>query len=263
MEIPRSYVEAYSRSLNLVSKKGVAALADALSRIDYRRDVASVRGDVVAVMQRCCGASSVLAAAMASEFYDGLRERFGVDDGFKAVADPCRDPAATEGAVRAFVQDLVDGKPKERFQAKCLDRLDYETRLAANRCVERNARRDPRRPRYARVPTGAETCRLCIMLASRGFVYRSAELASHSHANCDCRVVPSWDKDTPAVEGYDPDYYIRIWTRLSNAEVIHRDFYSLTPSEVRTECEVINRAISKAWNNYKSLGEGSEDYQKP
>ena len=206
MRIPRRYIEAYSSSLNEISERGRAAITDALAEIDLSGDVADVRALVTAIMQTHCGASSTVAARLAADFYDGLRARFGIEDGFRAEVDGDYEPEATEGAVRAFAQDLVEGKP-DSFIAKCADRLDREVRLSANQCVEHNARRDPKKPRWARVPTGPETCRFCVMLASRGFVYHSEELASHAHANCDCRVVPSWDKAKAAVEGYDPDYY--------------------------------------------------------
>jgi hypothetical protein len=183
---------------------------DALSQIDYTADVASIREAVIAIMQPACGASSTLAAMIAADFYDGLRARFGIADGFMAEVDAQREPEATEGAVRAFTQDLVDGKPVEQFVGKCADRIDYETRLAANECIEFNAKNDPKKPRWARIPTGAETCQFCIMLASRGFVYHSEETASHAHAHCDCRITPSWDK-SPKAQGYDPDAYYDEW----------------------------------------------------
>ena len=210
MQIPRSYVENYSKALNVVSDRARAQLVDALSHIDYSADVAIIREAVIAIMQPACGASSTMAARLAADFYDGLRARFGLDDGFTAEVDSLREPEATEGAVRAFAQDLVDGKPVEQFVGKCADRIDYETRRAANECVAANAKRDPRKPRWARIPTGAETCKFCIMLASRGFVYHSEETASHAHSSCDCRVVPSWDK-SPAAQGYDPDKYYDMW----------------------------------------------------
>lgn len=211
MRIPRSYIENYSKALNVVSERARASLVDALSRIDYSADVAAIRDAVIAIMQPACGASSTMAARLAAEFYDGLRARFDVDDGFAAEVDSQRVPEATDGAVRAFAQDLVDDKPVEQFIGKCADRIDYETRLAANKCIEFNAKNDLKKPRWARVPTGAETCQFCIMLASRGFVYHSEETASHAHAHCDCRVVPSWDKKNPAVQGYDPDEYYDMW----------------------------------------------------
>ena len=208
MRIPRSYVEAYSRSLNAISDRARRELESRLSEIDWSLGVAEVRGRVAAIMEMCCGASATMAARLAADFYDGLRAEFGIEDGYRAEVNPRRDPEATEGAVRAFVQDIVDGKPVEAFVSKCSDRVDREARLAANRCVEHNARRDPKKPRWARVPTGPETCEFCIMLASRGFKYHGKEVASHAHANCDCRVIPSWDKTEAEVEGYDPDYYL-------------------------------------------------------
>ena len=217
MKIPRSYLENYSRALNVVSDRARTQLVDALERIDYTADVASIREAVIAIMQPACGASSTMAARIAADFYDGLRARFGIADGFMAEVDSLREPDATDGAIRAFAQALVDGKPHEQFIGKCVDRIDYETRRAANECMAYNARRDPKKPRWARIPTGAETCKFCIMLASRGFVYHSEETASHAHAHCDCRVVPSWDK-SPTAQGYDPDAYYKQWREMQSAE---------------------------------------------
>lgn len=218
MRIPRSYVEAYSRSLNAISDRARRELESRLSEIDWSLGVAEVRDRVAAIMEMCCGASATMAARLAAEFYDGLRAEFGIEDGYRAAVEPCREPEATEGAVRAFAQDIVDGRPVEQFVGKCSDRLDREVRLAANKCVEHNARRDPKKPRWARVPTGSETCVFCIMLASRGFVYHGEDVASHAHANCDCRVVPSWDKAKAAVEGYDPNECLRAWEKLQEID---------------------------------------------
>lgn len=206
MQIPRSYIDNYSKALNVVSEQARVKLVDALSKIDYTADIADIRNAVIAIMQPACGASTQVAARLAAEFYDGLRARFGIDDDYVAEVDSQRVPEATSGAVRAFVQDIVDGKPLESFINLCGERIDYETRRAANECVAYNAKRDPRRPKWARIPAGAETCQFCIMLASRGFTYQSEEVASHAHANCDCRIVPSWDK-SPEVQGYDPKLY--------------------------------------------------------
>ena len=217
MQIPRSYIENYSDALNVVSDKARAALVDALSQIDYSADVAEVRNAVIAIMQPACGASSTLAARLAAEFYDGLRARFGIDDGFMAEVDSLREPDATDGAVRAFAQDLVDGKPVEQFIGKCAGRIDYETRRAANMCMAYNVKRDPRKPKWARVPMGAETCPWCLMLASRGFAYHSEAAADHNHSGCDCKVVPSWDK-SPEVQGYDEREYYDRWQDAIDAE---------------------------------------------
>ena len=49
-----------------------------------------------------------------------------------------------------------------------------------------------------------------MMLASRGFVYRSAASAgelNHYHAHCRCRIVPGFND--ASVEGYDPQEWYR------------------------------------------------------
>ena len=210
--IPRSVIERYSRQLNAICDANVDALADALTHIDWTADVATIREQLVAMMQTWCSVSSEQTATLAKVFYDGLRsDLFDVTDGFEADVVTSYEPEATEGAVRAFVQDLVDGKQPKSVIDKCLDRLDYESRKSANKCDEHNVRIDPKKPKWARVPTGFETCEFCIMLASRDFVYGNEDLASHTHAHCDCRVVPSWDKKKASVEGYDPDLYYDMW----------------------------------------------------
>ena len=66
--------------------------------------------------------------------------------------------------------------------------------------------------RYARVPSGGETCPFCMMLASRGAVYHSEATAGgdgHYHAHCRCRIVPVFGDQQ--IEGYDPSEWYRKW----------------------------------------------------
>ena len=83
--------------------------------------------------------------------------------------------------------------------------------------VLRNARRDRGDGvRFARVPTGAETCSFCFMLATRGAVYWTRATAgemSKFHHRCDCKIVPGFksDKHAELVEGWRPkDAYDRL-----------------------------------------------------
>lgn len=217
-EIPRSCVDGFTRAINRVSESARKGLADALAAIDMSQDVATVREQVIAAMQVWCGGATDQAALLAAAFYDGLRElELGAPMG--AVASSGRNPDATDGAVRAFAEKLVDGKPDE-FVTLCLERLDYETKVAANEAVLINGHRDSRRPRYARVPDGAETCDFCLMLASRGFVYESEAAASHAHSGCDCRTVPSWG--ARGVEGYDPKAIYGRWQDAIDAKAKER-----------------------------------------
>lgn len=212
--IPRAYVDRFTAAINALSAKARKGLSDALARIDMSQDVATVREQVIAAMQVWCGGATDQVAVLAAEFYDGLRE-LELGERMGALALSGRVPEATEESVRAFAQKLVDGKP-EQFVALCLDRLDYECKVAAAQTVLDNARRDRVKPRFARVPTGAETCDFCLMLASRGFVYRNEAAASHAHAGCDCRTVPSWRAHE--VEGYDTAELARRWQDAVDAK---------------------------------------------
>ena len=63
--------------------------------------------------------------------------------------------------------------------------------------------------RFARVPSGDESCSYCLMLASRGFAYTSENSAGRaSHTGCDCLVMPGFAETV--VEDYDPDDCYRL-----------------------------------------------------
>lgn len=214
MAIRRSWIDRFTRGINAISEDSRKRLAEALARIDYTQDVAVVREQAIAIMQAFCGRATDTVAMLSAEFYDGLRE-YELGQRMDAVAESGREPEATDGAVRAFARKLVDGDAGT-FVDMCLSRLDYEVKVAASRTCLANAARDTRKPMFARVPAGGETCQFCLMLASRGFAYHNEAAASHAHANCDCRVVPSWTAH--AVEGYDPDALKAEWEASVQAE---------------------------------------------
>lgn len=207
--LPRAVIDAYTESLNMLSSAARDTVAAMLEQVEYS-DIADLREQVIEIMEAVCGASSDLASARAAEFYDEARA-VQAGEAIGAVAASGREPSATAGAVRALVQRVVDGKPWESFVSGLQDRADYEVKRAANRCVIENADRDPAGPRWARVPTGSETCGFCIMLASRGYDYMREESADHAHPNCDCRVVPQFGGGS--IEGYDPSYYEGLYRR--------------------------------------------------
>ena len=216
--MPRAYIDGMTKAVNQLSAAGKEQLAAQLATIDMSLPVEEVREQVIAIMQAMCGGYTDMAAMLAAEMYDGLRE-WELGERMGAVAESGRVPAATDGAVRAFAQKLVDDLP-EQFVMLCLERLDYEIKRASAETVLINGRRDQHRPHYARVPSGAETCDFCLMLASRGFVYKSLAAASHFHSGCDCRVVPSWR--AYKVEGYDPTKIFDQWQAAVDAKAEER-----------------------------------------
>lgn len=74
-----------------------------------------------------------------------------------------------------------------------------EVESAGRRTILRAVEDTPEVLGYARVLTGYENCAFCVMLASRGPVYKSRRGAGDPeirvfHKGCDCKVVPVFDK---------------------------------------------------------------------
>lgn len=207
--IPREALEYLTEQINGASTAAQAQAMRVLERVDWS-DVADARQLVVEAVQMVLANATELAAQASADFYDASRE-LCVGEPMGAVAASGYEPDATDGAIRSFVRFVVDDGNVEQFNDQVLQRIDYEVKLSAANSTLENGRRDPRKPKFARVPTGAETCQFCLMLASRGFVYRTESTASmgHVHSDCDCRICAGWDGDT--VDGYDPDAYYRQW----------------------------------------------------
>lgn len=216
--IPRAAVDEFTRQLNLVSESMRAKLTEQLMQIDFTAPGAI---DVVKdLMQTYCGAATDSAALLAAQFYDAARE-YSIGSGMDAVANSQRVAEATNIATVGIIDG---GKTAQSIIDQLTARLDYETKRAAGDCVFYNGSKDPAGPHYARIPAGSETCQFCLMLASRGFVYRTKKAAGeldHYHANCDCRVTPGWGEN-PQVEGYDPKAIYDKWQEELNATAERR-----------------------------------------
>lgn len=73
-----------------------------------------------------------------------------------------------------------------------------EVENGGRRTVLRAVQSDPRALGWARTATGPSTCSFCLMLISRGPVYKTAASAGDQdafHARCDCKIVPVFDRD--------------------------------------------------------------------
>lgn len=113
-----------------------------------------------------------------------------------------------------------------------------QARRKANETVTKTAKGN--KLKYARVPAAGCTCGFCLMLASRGFAYRSRATAGeldpdHYHSDCKCTVVPGY-ADTE-VEGYNPDklyndYYLPAYEGLGRYNKI-ADRWDALPTEER------------------------------
>lgn len=208
-QIPRAALDYLTKEINGISADAKAKVMRVLEKLDWN-DVPACRDAVVSAVNAVLDAYSLAAGQASADFFDASRE-IAVGSRLGAAVATGRDPDATEGAIRAFVDKVLKGDI-DSFNSAVLSRIDYELKRSAGQTMMENASRDPLRPKYARVPSGGETCKFCLMLASRGFVYNSKRGAGdidHYHNDCDCRTVCSWDGS--GVEGYDPDEIAERW----------------------------------------------------
>lgn len=144
------------------------------------------------------------AALLAADFYDELRDVPPSVARFRAVLSVPPDSAQARASARWGLGPLFTDEPDPVQSLSNLAGAAQRLVLQAGRdTVFSSANRDPARTGYARIPVG-KTCPFCTMVASRGFVYGSAEKAGESnlwHDDCDCQIVPGRSKrDLP--EGY-------------------------------------------------------------
>lgn len=157
------------------------------------------------------------ASTCAADLYDQMAESAGATLP-PAVLDTSDAAEYIEKEIRYQAGKLVAGKPAEFAEAAARS-AKAQTQRRANDTMTKNVKRDG--VGYARVPLGFETCTFCLMLASQGFVYKSAKTAgAHYHDNCRCKVVPSFGRGGKAtgVEGYDPDELYRLWQKCEEID---------------------------------------------
>ena len=157
-----------------------------------------------------------MGASVAADFYDDLRERSpAVAVAYQAYVGDAIPIEQIAASTRWAAGPLFT--PRDDFAEVTLGRVvDITDRLIKQHgrdTVSENVRRDPARPRYARVPTGPDTCAFCLMLAARGPVYATEATASDKyHGHCDCVPTPVWNGDA-LPEDYPLDRYQDIYLR--------------------------------------------------
>lgn len=187
--------------------------------------VAELRDEAIGAIDSSLYAFGDQAAELALDLFEEIAaDGYGLD--VDTAIEDAIDPDMVEGAVRYSARSLVEGDT-EAFVRGAADLSRYYVKRSAMENMVRNCERNDLR--YARVPSGRETCPFCFMLSSRGFVYRSEQTAGHAHAyheHCDCVVVPGF-KGLPAseqIEGYDPDGMYERWSECRKTAGSDSDF---------------------------------------
>lgn len=213
-DVSMEVVERYAQGVRDVSSASSDALVQSLMAIDLRD-----REMVEDLVMAACRTASQAGADYAAQFYRGMSILQTGSD-FDAKGLSSYDRQATIVAIRGIYRqaDLGDGELDEEMLIRLLaERVEFEANRSSKVGVWRNGSRDSREVRYARVPTGAETCAWCIMTAGLGFWYMTEESASHTHRSCDCVIIPEIGGIHDVhIRGYDSTVYRDMW-RQANA----------------------------------------------
>ncbi len=202
----REDVDRLRRAQAKASELAQADLTQFVRSLDLTRPE-MVRDELIDFVPRLTSAYGDVAATAAAEWYEALR----ADAISGTYTANLGDVAATDqvvGSVRYAAGHLFTDNPLGVL-ALLNGAVQRYVTYAGRATVARNAEHDPANPRFARVPRGAHTCAFCEMLASRGWVYRTEKTAgvdpSHYHDDCNCQIVPEWDKEQAHIDGYDPN----------------------------------------------------------
>lgn len=156
-----------------------------------------------------------VAAEFAAQWYDHRAEQGGARLE-QAVTMTTYEPDAVDAVARYQAKKLAKGGDAA-FAKACGEYARNDAFRSLNETISANVGRDKDKGvRFARVPTGFETCTFCLMLASRGAVYHTRKTAGefkHFHRRCDCKIVPGFgdDPDAELVEGVRPKELVQKW----------------------------------------------------
>ena len=251
--IPRAAVDFLTEEINGISSDAQARVMEVLQGIQWTpENIAQCRDLVIQALAAVMPTYTTMAAQASADFYDAARELVvGEKMGAQAISD--FDMRKTEGAVRGFVR-FVLRDDVQTFNDQVLQRIDYEMKRSAGESMFANGRRDPRKPKFARVPTGDETCDFCLMLASRGFVYTSEATAGaikldHYHSGDDCRVICQWEDG--GVEDYDTKAIYGRWQ--SAVDALAKERAEKRGTTIEEERDKIFRGYANSAKHAKKL----------
>lgn len=212
MEMSASELEAYTSQLSK-AQEAAAKYADSsiqqfvAQNPDASKDeMADFAAETLLQAVRVYGDQ---AAVTACAQYDATMDALGIDADAAEIVNEYSEEQARSRAFSAMATSAATSS----FMSMMAQAAADKTLEAANRTTSSNADRDfSKGVRWARVPTGRETCGFCVMLGSRGFVYKSEDTAGkydRYHDRCDCRVVAG-TADT-SIEGYDPEWLYEVY----------------------------------------------------
>ena len=232
---------------------------DAFFRTYPNADTAASRNMTIEVMKTALANFCEAAGTLSADFFDEITEALGIEAESRLYET--MDYSYVDQKVRFFAKFLNEGDTS-RFKKEVVDVTRYFVKRSAYENMVENCVGN--QLRYARVPTGLETCAFCFMLASRGFVYNSERKAGDGHKyhqNCDCIVVPgsvdSEGNPRVKIDGYDPQVMYDNWRKC--AETIGVNPMS-TSEDVRKA--IMREVETRDWHWLYTGDAAVTDYRK-
>ena len=209
--IPQSLLTQYRREVESAStdaRNYLTAMCEAYLEVNPHATVADMRNYALTALQDGLYLYGDEAKLITNSFFDTLANA----EGSEAVAEMFNsiDYDMAEAKVRYYAKAIAEGDTS-KFIKDVSVLTGYYVKREAFCNMAKNC--DKHGLRYARVPSGRETCAFCFMLSSRGFVYWSERDAGADgyeyHPHCDCIIVPGFSKDSGVhpdeqIEGYKP-----------------------------------------------------------
>ncbi len=212
MNLSRAQLSDYVNSLNEISAQAQKTFSDELWSVYNAtgKDIDMLHDAINMLAPSIADRYGAVASTISAELWEKI---YKADTGLSAEAViDTMDTSHLFGASSGYA--FRDGRSTDAKAAiaHVAGTMGRAVRNHARATMRSNT--DRYGGRYARVPTGDKTCAFCLMLASRGFVYRSEDSAGEFdqyHDGCDCVVVASFDTDNSAIEGYSPDEYYKMY----------------------------------------------------
>lgn len=202
---------AYNREVARIGDRAAADVESSVlawCRSNEGATVAEKREAAKLIMEGFVQGYDDVAAEFAAQWYDHRAEQGGARLD-QAVTMTTYRPDSVDAVARYQARKLAKGGDAA-FAKACGEFARDDAFRSLNETIIANVGRDrDKGARFARVPTGFETCTFCLMLASRGAVYHTRKSAGefkHFHRRCDCKIVPGFgdDPDAELVEGVRP-----------------------------------------------------------
>lgn len=225
--ISRKEFDAYNLEVARLGDEAASNVEESIMgwcRAHRDATVAEKREAAKVIMDGFVQAYDEEAARFAADWYD-YRAELGGARLDQALTMTTYSPESVDDVARYQAKKLVK-EGDAAFAKACGEYARNDLFRSLNETIIVNVGRDRKKgARFARVPTGTETCTFCLMLASRGAVYHTRKTAGEFrrfHRGCDCKVMVGFEDDPDAelVEGVCPE---ELRSQLAQFEEIDAD----------------------------------------